>query len=182
MKPAVFRPIIPLLATIWLAGGVVVLSGSGSSGEEAGTRLNEVVFIDFFAAFLTVLLVSPRGKKRPWKEWSRGEKCLSIAGAALIIATGGWLLHGLGGWLVALPWMTALGASWHDTATLSRRALGRVGWALASAFLVALAGSFTGADLDTWLSSDPRGTLAWCLLYFCGNVSLEGIWLRQGRN
>lgn len=82
--------------------------------------------------------------------------------------------------MLALAWMTTLAAGWHDTTILSQRALARVGWAVASAFFAALVGSIAGADLDTFLSSDPRGTLAWCLLYFSGNVVIEGFLARNG--
>lgn len=175
-----FRQILSLVTSLWLTGVVVVLSGFGTGEPDSGIRLNELVFVDFFAAFVTVLLLAPRRSSRPWKEWSRVEKSLSLAGAAIVLLTGGWLLHGLGGWLLAVPWMATLAAGWHDTTILSRRALARVGWAVTSAFVVALIGSVAGADLDTFLSSDPRGTLAWCLLYFSGNVVIEGLLARAG--
>lgn len=179
MKSRWLRQALPFVTSLCLAGGVVALSGFGTGEPGSGTRLNELVFVDFFAALLTVLLVPPR-RREPWRDWSRVEKTFSLLGAAIVLLAGGWFLHGLGGWMLALPWMTTLAAGWHDTTIVSQRALARVGWAVASAFFAALVGSIAGADLDTFLSSDPRGTLAWCLLYFSGNVVIEGFLARNG--
>lgn len=162
------------LAAAWMAGILLFERFGRGSSLPLGERFNELVFIDFFAAFLIALFVPARNRALPWREWSGLEKGLSLLGAGLIMCAGAWLLHGLGGWILALPWMFGIAAGWRDTATLSRRAWARVGWALASAFLTALVFSILGVDAEDALRSDPRGTLAWGLLYFGGIALAEG--------
>lgn len=138
-----------------------------------GERLNELVFIDFLASFLIAMLVPVRNRAHPWREWSGLEKGLSVLGGGLVMIVGAWLLHGLGGWILTLPWIFGIAAGWRDTTSLSQQAWAKVGWALASAFLIALLFSILGVDAEDALRSDPHGTLAWGLLYFGGIALAE---------
>lgn len=171
--PAALSAIARSLAASWMVGIMLFERFGRESTSPLGERLNELVFIDFFASFLIALLVPVRNRAHPWREWSRIEKGLSLLGGGLVMIVGTWLLHGLGGWILTLPWLVGIAAGWHDTATLSQQAWARVGWALASAFLIALLFSILGVDAEVALRSDPRGTLAWGLLYFGGIALAE---------
>lgn len=166
---------IGLGAVWWVTAWFVVMLIRAMNGNGAGEDYNRLIFADFFSAFLTAWLV-PRGRQDvAWKDQSLGTRLAGGAGLVVILSIGAWLLYDLGGWLVILPWMAGIVASWNDPGALVRRAWMTVVWGFVSAFLVAMGASMAGADADAdaALASDPMGTAAWGVLYFGGVAAMR---------
>lgn len=140
------------------------------SKPDLAERLDQIIFIDFLGYFIISLLFAGGDKSVRWRRSLRFEEGLRIGGYVALILVAGWFMEGIAGWGFTLVWMGGIAMSLSDVPFLRNGAIVRVVWGIASAFLVAIVGSFSGVPEDRLLQDHVPSLLAWGLLYFGGVV------------
>jgi len=138
------------------------------SEAEMITKLDTIVFADFFGYFLISLLFSGADHSVRWHWRISSDEFLRIAGYGILILVAGWFMEGIAGWPFTIAWMLGLVLSLTDIPGLRSGAIIRVIWAFVSAFLVALVSSFAGVTGEDSLTEHLPSLLSWGLLYFGG--------------
>jgi hypothetical protein len=159
-----------LLSYVAVCGWLIWLAISEKSESQLATKLDRIIFTDFFGYFLISLLFSKADQSVRWGWPPTFAEGLKIAGYLLVIVVAGWFMEGAAGWPFTIIWMAGLVMSLSDIASLRTGAIVRVVWALVSGFLVALVASMAGVPEDALLEDHVPSLFAWGLLYFGGTA------------
>ncbi len=138
------------------------------SESELISKIDTIVFADFFGYFLISFLFSKVDHSVRWHWPLSFDEFLKIAGYGFLILVAGWFMEGVAGWPLTIAWMLGLVLSLTDIQGLRIGAIIRVIWAFVSAFLVALVSSFAGVTGEDSLTEHLPSLLSWGLLYFGG--------------
>jgi len=78
------------------------------SESELATKLDTIIFADFFGYFLISLLFVKDGKLVRWGWLLSSEECFKIAGYLIRTLIGGWFAEEVAGWPLTIAWMLGL--------------------------------------------------------------------------
>jgi len=147
--------------------GVVWLTTSESDSVTTAQGVSDIVFLQFFAQFLTVLLgvqlLNERGNIYK-------NVILRLVIAGLYGGFGLWIMLDFTDETIAtVIWVVGIIAAImddHENALVW--AFLHAGWIMLAAFLVALVGSMAGVDEESLLETNLATAIGWGMLYYAG--------------